>query len=120
MQRQIVHGIPYFTDAINKLYVWDHELPNQCIGTYDSIKKTVEFKSNHLEGLREHLAVWRRNQLPRSRKPVVASAAAANKATAAAKGASATAAAKGASATNSGGNGANTDRTEAECSQSDP
>ena len=106
MQRQIVHGIPYFTDAINKLYVWDQELPNQCIGNYDSIKKTVEFKSNHLEGLRTHLTAWRSKQLPRSRKPVV-TATAANKATKT-------------KVTIGGGNGANTDRTEAECSDTEP
>jgi hypothetical protein len=107
MQRQIVHGIPYFTDSINKLYVWDHELPNQCIGTYNSIKKTVEFNSNHLEGLREHLTVWRSKQIPRSRKPVVAIKAITTKAITT-------------KATNSGGNGANTDRIETESFDTDP
>jgi len=92
MQRQIVHGVPYFTDAANKLYIWDAEQPAYSIGTYDPIKKTVEYESNHRIGLKDRLAAWRSKQVARSRKP---------------------------QATNSGTNGESTNGNTAETSDAD-
>jgi len=74
MQRQIIHGVPYFTDVQNRLYTWEPEGSPSHIGTYDPVKKSVDFLPNHQAILDEKLATWRRTQHTRSRKPAAASA----------------------------------------------
>lgn len=69
MQRQIIHGVPYFIDATNNLYIWDTEQPRTCIGTYIPANQTIAFQSNHLRELAAKLTTWRANQTIRPRKP---------------------------------------------------
>jgi len=96
MQRQIIHGIPYFVDKSNNLYLWDTEQPAYSIGTYDPKSQSITFNPNHQEGLQGCLATWRSKQVPRSRKP-----------------------ASEAADTNSRSNGTNPDRAADEHSDSD-
>jgi hypothetical protein len=72
MQRVIVHGVPYFTNAANQLFTWESEGGTpQRIGTYFPADKSVSFESNHLQGLTGHLQVWRSKQHARPRKSQV-------------------------------------------------
>lgn len=75
MQRQIIHGVPYFTDVQNRLYTWEPEGSPSHIGTYDPVKKSVDFLPNHQAMLEEKLATWRRTQHTRSRKPAATASA---------------------------------------------
>ncbi len=68
MQRVLVHGVPYFTNAANQLFTWEPEGTPQRIGTYHPADKTVRFEINHLQGLTGALQVWRSKQQPRPRK----------------------------------------------------
>ena len=78
MQRQIVHGVPYFTDAANRLFTWDTEAAPQHIGTYHPDTGTVSFTDGHLTKLSGRLQSWRAKQHPRPRKPGATTAAAAS------------------------------------------
>ena len=78
MQRQIVNGVPYFTDAQNRLFTWDAEAQPQHIGSFvpSTPKSTaaattapVQFNDNHLAKLTDRLQGWRAKQHARSRKP---------------------------------------------------
>ncbi len=68
MQRVLVHGVPYFTNAANQLFTWEPEGTPQRIGTYKPADKTVSFEANHLQGLTRPLQDWRSKQQPRPRK----------------------------------------------------
>ncbi len=68
MQRQIIQGVPYFTDKSNKVYTWDLEADPILIGTYNGDTKTVTFTENHLAKLTDRLKVWRLSQVGRPRK----------------------------------------------------
>ena len=67
MQRQIIHGVPYFIDSQNKLYLWESEEPAYYIGTYAPDTKTVSYEPNCIKKLSERLDIWRNNQVPRTR-----------------------------------------------------
>jgi len=73
MQRQIIHGVPYFTDALNRLFTWDTETQPHPIGTYDSNSKTIAYTDNHIAQLSQRLQTWRTNQNARPRKPTATS-----------------------------------------------
>ncbi len=74
MQRQIIQGVPYFTDKSNKVYTWDLESEPILIGTYNAESNSVTFTENHLTKLADRLKVWRANQVGRPRKsPTTAS-----------------------------------------------
>jgi hypothetical protein len=68
MQRQIIQGVPYFTDKKNNLYTWDLEAEPQLIGTYNAESNSVTFAENHLSKLADRLQAWRVNQASRPRK----------------------------------------------------
>lgn len=69
MQRTIIHGVPYFTDALNRLFTWDTEAQPQHIGTYQPITNTITYADNHLTQLSHRLQTWRASQTARLRKP---------------------------------------------------
>jgi hypothetical protein len=73
MQRQIIHGVPYFTDALNRLFTWDAEAQPQPIGTYHPTTNTITYADNHLAQLSHRLQTWRANQSARLRKPTASS-----------------------------------------------
>lgn len=71
MQRQILDGVPYFTDKSNKVYLWDAEAPTH-IGTLNPKTKSVTFLSSQstlLATLNDRLIAWRATQSARPRKP---------------------------------------------------
>lgn len=68
MQRQIIHGVPYFTDAANNLYIWSTEEPKINIGTYNPATQAITFQPNHIATLGDQLTTWRANQKIRARK----------------------------------------------------
>ncbi len=72
MQRQIIHGVPYFTDALNRLFTWDSEAPPHPVGSYDPATNTVTYADNHLAQLSQRLQTWRASQNVRLRKPPAA------------------------------------------------
>ena len=76
MQRQIIHGVPYFIDGSSNLYLWDPEAPAQRIGTYNKSTDSINYGDNHLTQLTDRLQVWRDKQVARPRKPSAAAAAA--------------------------------------------
>ena len=69
MQRQIIHGVPYFIDGSSNLYLWDPEAPAQRVGTYNKATDSITFGDNHLAQLTDRLQVWRSKQAARPRKP---------------------------------------------------
>lgn len=69
MQRQIIHGVPYFIDGANNLHLWDTETTAYRVGTYAKATDSVTFTDNHLTQLSERLQVWRSKQFARPRKP---------------------------------------------------
>ncbi len=69
MQRQIIHGVPYFIDGANNLYLWDTETPAHRVGSYSKATDSVTFTDNHLSQLTDRLQVWRSKQAARPRKP---------------------------------------------------
>lgn len=69
MQRTIIHGVPYFTDALNRLFTWDTEAQPHPIGTYNPTTNTITYADNHLTQLSHRLQTWRASQSPRLRKP---------------------------------------------------
>lgn len=84
MQRQIINGVPYFTDAQNRLYTWDTEAQPQHIGSFEPAKSksateviSIQFNDNHLTKLTDRLQGWRTKQNARSRKSGGTGAAAA-------------------------------------------
>jgi hypothetical protein len=68
MQKQILHGVPYYTDKQN-LYIWDPE--SVAIGTYQG--ETITFQPDLLTTLGPRLAAWRAEQQSRVRKPTATS-----------------------------------------------
>ena len=72
MQRQIIHGVPYFTNALNQLFTWDSEAPPHPIGSYNSATNTIAYTDNHLAQLSQRLQTWRGAQSARLRKPAAA------------------------------------------------
>jgi hypothetical protein len=74
MQRQIIHGVPYFTNALNQLFTWDSEAPPHPIGSYNPTTNTIAYTDNHLAQLSQRLQTWRGNQSARLRKPAAAAA----------------------------------------------
>ncbi len=69
MQRQLIHGVPYFTDKSNAAYLWDTDAsPPINIGTYNPTTKTVSFHPGVPEKLTDRLEQWRANQTARPRK----------------------------------------------------
>ncbi len=76
MQRQIIHGVPYFIDGSSNLYLWDPEAPAQRIGTYNKATDSIAYTDDHLPQLTNRLQVWREKQVARPRKPGAAAAAA--------------------------------------------
>ena len=64
MQKEIIHGIPYFRDK-QTLYLWDSS--STAIGTYEN--DIITFKPDLLSNLSEKLAIWRTEQESRIRKP---------------------------------------------------
>jgi hypothetical protein len=68
MQRQIINGVPYFTDNQNRLFTWDTEAQPQHIGAYNPTTGAVTYEPNHLANLATRLQVWREKQQPRDRK----------------------------------------------------
>ncbi len=70
MQRQILDGVPYFTDKFNKVYLWDTEAATPThVGTVNPKTKSVTFQPNLLSSLNDRLIAWRANQSARPRKP---------------------------------------------------
>jgi hypothetical protein len=68
MQRQIIHGVPYFVDSQNRLFTWDTESAPQQIGHYEPQSQAVTFAEDHLPKLSSRLAIWRGSQQARLRK----------------------------------------------------
>jgi len=68
MQRQIIHGVPYFTDAANNVYIWSTEQQTTPIGTYNPANQAITFQQDHLTALADQLVTWRANQRIRERK----------------------------------------------------
>ncbi len=68
MQRQIIHGVPYFLDSQNRLFPWDTETSSQPIGQYNPATDSIVYADDHLVKLAGKLAVWREQQKPRLRK----------------------------------------------------
>lgn len=64
MQREILHGVPYFLKG-SELYTWNNAPVR--IGTYDDKTKRITFDS--LGALGNSLQQWRAEQRPRARKP---------------------------------------------------
>lgn len=64
MQKQILHGVPYYTDK-QTLYIWDPE--SVAIGTYQG--ETITFQPNLITTLNPRLTAWRAEQKSRVRKP---------------------------------------------------
>ena len=69
MQRTIIHGVPYFTDALNRLFTWDAEAQPHPIGQYNPPTTTLTYADNHLTQLSHRLQPWRASQTARLRKP---------------------------------------------------
>jgi hypothetical protein len=65
MQKQLIHGVPYFTDKTT-ICLWDAENPTP-IGTYQN--DTITFQPDICAKLADRLAIWRRQQISRVRKP---------------------------------------------------
>jgi hypothetical protein len=68
MQRTILHGVPYFTDSQNRLYLWDTEAAPVCIGSYNPESQHITYDNATLSLLGNRLQVWRQNQHARPRK----------------------------------------------------
>jgi hypothetical protein len=68
MQRQILDGVPYFTDKLNKVYLWDTEGTPTYAGTLNPKTKSVAFQPNLLTTLNDRLIAWRATQSARPRK----------------------------------------------------
>lgn len=68
MQRTILHGVPYFTDSQNRLFLWDTEAPTVCIGSYDAETDTIHYDNTAIGNLGNRLQIWRQNQNSRPRK----------------------------------------------------
>ena len=68
MQRQLINGVPYFTDNQNRLFTWDTEAQPQHIGAYNPTTGVVTYEPDHLAKLATRLQVWREKQQPRDRK----------------------------------------------------
>jgi hypothetical protein len=68
MQRQIIHGVPYFLDSQNRLFPWDTETSSQPIGQYNPATDSILYADDHLVKFTGKLAVWREQQKPRLRK----------------------------------------------------
>lgn len=75
MQRQTIHGVPYFIDSSKRLYVWDTEASPAHIGTYDAATDQVTFLPSALSALGDRLQHWRSKQSARPRKPNATAAA---------------------------------------------
>jgi hypothetical protein len=73
MQRQIIHGVPYFVDSQNRLFTWDTETAPQQIGHYEPKSESVTYAEDHLAKLSSRLAVWRGSQQARLRKATATS-----------------------------------------------
>lgn len=73
MQRQIIHGVPYFTNALNQLFTWDSEAAPHPVGSYNPDTNTITYTDNHLAQLSQRLQTWRGAQSARLRKPVTTS-----------------------------------------------
>ena len=69
MQKQIIHGVPYFTDKTT-LCLWDAENPTP-IGTHSN--NTITFQPDICNILADRLATWRSQQVSRVRKPTSSS-----------------------------------------------
>jgi hypothetical protein len=82
MQRQIIHGIPFFVDAQKRIYTWETEpgCKPQHIGSF-SAEGEITFVSNHISALSSKLTEWRSTQKPRPRKPTATTPAAASSST---------------------------------------
>lgn len=78
MQRQTIHGVPYFIDSSKRLYVWDTEATPAHIGSYDSATDTITFLPSAHGALGDRLQHWRSKQSARPRKPNAAAAATAS------------------------------------------
>lgn len=72
MQRQLIHGVPYFVNAQNKLYTWDTEAEPQPIGTYNPSTDTISYLPDVQSKLAGRLQSWREQQKSRPRKPSAA------------------------------------------------
>lgn len=72
MQRTIIHGVPYFTDALNRLFTWDSEAQPHPIGAFNQTTNTITYTDNHLTQLSQRLQTWRGAQTARLRKPPTA------------------------------------------------
>lgn len=75
MQRQIIHGIPFFVDAQKRIYTWETDpgCKPQHIGSVTA-EGEITFVRNHISALSGKLTEWRSTQKPRPRKPVAATA----------------------------------------------
>jgi hypothetical protein len=68
MQRQIINGIPYYTDSSNKIYTFTEE-PAHIGQLAEGI---VTINPSCYESLDRKLKEWRESQSARSRKPAEA------------------------------------------------
>ncbi len=66
MQRQILHGVPYYVDSSSKLYTYTDEPIH--IGSVSG-DGAVTIRNGAYESLDAGLAEWRSKQSARSRKP---------------------------------------------------
>jgi hypothetical protein len=71
MQREIVHGVPYFVDGQHNLYTWETDTTPQLIGSYNPKSEDVRYNADHLKKLEGKLELWRSKQEPRARKTKV-------------------------------------------------
>jgi hypothetical protein len=69
MQREIIHGVPYFLDSKQQVYLWEPDASPCAIGSYDKQSKQLAFREGLLPSLQDRLAKWRSEQQPRARKP---------------------------------------------------
>jgi hypothetical protein len=67
MQRQIIHGIPYYVDSKNKLYTYSDDSVH--IGSYNPTNSVVEYIEGIHATLGDSVKQWRIGQSSRSRKP---------------------------------------------------
>lgn len=74
MQREIVHGVPYFIDKQHNLYTWDTEASPQHIGSYNATTGEIRYNTDNFQKLEGRLASWRAKQEARARKSKVTNA----------------------------------------------
>ncbi len=71
MQREVLHGIPYFLDKQGVLYAWTGPRTDSepvRVGKYDSVREQAVLDDGILDKLKPALDKWRLEEKPRNRK----------------------------------------------------